>query len=89
MSVQVMKKLAEHDKRFTEHDKRFDVLTDKVHYIGILMEDRDKKLDLILDQVLIMIARSMTKEEFNEKFANHEMRISNLETSFKRLNKNL
>ena len=85
--------LKEHDKHFIkidkrfeqiettlkEHGKRIDDVWDEVHKQGVLSEERDSKIDLILEYVISLTDKKPSHEEMATQLESHGMRLDAVE----------
>lgn len=84
----VTRKLAEHDERFDRVDERFDRVDERLGHLGgevarlgVLMEDRDRKIDVILEVCLGMQSVSDSVKGLDRRLDGHEVRLRALEAA--------
>ena len=71
-------------KKLLEHDQRFDRLETEAHRQGLLGEDRDKKMEQILDVVIGINSRVERDQVIRPMVDDHELRIRALESTVSR-----
>lgn len=83
MSDKVWNKLLEHDQRFDAVDRKLENLEAEFHRRELLNEDRDRKLDKVLD-VVLNIQQGLEKSRWiDPAVLDHEYRIRMLESTTK------
>lgn len=73
-------RLEKQDVRHDKHDARFDRIEAELHRLGVLHEATDDKIDRILEVIEHNFRRIFPREEIEEKFAQHDNRISAVES---------
>lgn len=69
------------DAKVTSLDAKVTSLEDGQHRTGLLVEDTNNKVDLILELLHAMSSRKVDRSEFEFKFEQHEVRIQSLEAT--------
>ena len=79
------KKFDSYDKKFDNHDKKFDTLAAAIQKLGVEFEHFRHDQKFQTEQLDLLIKRTYSTNEIDNKFENHENRISALEHTVKEI----